>query len=139
MVHRTEEWHGTEMLDIAPTDNTPYTWGMSLCVSEGFPGLWPKTVRLLAAKEEQAAAASSEKTLGTGDATGGYHEDIGSKQEEQDSPCKSQPAVFAPDYADTTASISSQAVVPSRGTSAPKRGKSGEPSASNLPPTKRRK
>ncbi|KAL8738830.1 MAG: hypothetical protein Q9181_000434 [Wetmoreana brouardii] len=50
MVHRAEDWHGTELLDIAPTDQTPYTYGLSLGFAERLCALWPKTQRLLAEK-----------------------------------------------------------------------------------------
>ncbi|KAL8686226.1 MAG: hypothetical protein Q9218_007257 [Villophora microphyllina] len=49
MVHRTRHRHGSELLDIAPSDQKPYSWGMSICVTETLCDVWRRD------KEKKAA------------------------------------------------------------------------------------
>ena len=45
MVHRTEHYHGTELYDIAPTDQEACSYGLSFSFPEYIAKLWPKTKR----------------------------------------------------------------------------------------------
>ncbi|KAL8965297.1 MAG: hypothetical protein Q9183_003925, partial [Haloplaca sp. 2 TL-2023] len=53
MVHRTEHYHGTELYDIAPTDQEAYSYGMSFSFPEEMARLWPKTKRWAADRYPQ--------------------------------------------------------------------------------------